>query len=712
MHTHVAVRLFAATVLCAAVARAQTNNLPLTPVDLGTIIVEGTPISKYRAETVSTATLFDAPPEEIPAFVDVLTEDFIEEVNPTDLYDLLRHQAGVFASGGKSPQDRNPGVFTVRSMSGSDPKLDGTLSFSGAMALFMDPAAFERVEILKGPVGSTVGGTATASGDALGGGGSVNVVLKRPSLVESFYRANMRSSFGEDSQRYRLSFDLNEPIVSERAAVRLPGSIDYGKPFWLPGDYRWRESFFLAPSGLWHIREDLRFGINLTLQHTDQPAYQGIPTFRGKPLPGFSWDTNTARSDMRDIYYGITVQPYLEWDATSWLTLRTGVGYAFSDIEFEHLSNGGSYYNSRTGAVNLRAARNYEHSEGDSLIRNWNVYERATATFDTGPASHILVGQLDYNRRIAKGRQYFENITNPYGVHTWVPSNYSHTELEKWGFLAQDYISLWKFRLLGGARYDYHESNLGNTAKSFSPRAGVSFVATDWLIPFANVSLTETPNLGRLTSANQELTSSWRATQYEGGLRVAPVKDLWITAAYYFITQENLPVAQVDGSGAATGFFDLDGENESKGIELSIAGNITRDWSVYAAYAYNDYTDKTTGTSFYRFPPHSLTASTSYRFTTGILDDIVAGLSYRYRHKYYTTIRGGYIGEDFYVDGSHVFDCSMDVPLSKFGGSKDIIVSFAVKNIFDERYIESNRHYYQCFPGDPRTFEIAVNAKF
>jgi len=75
-------------------------------------------------------------------------------------------------------------------------------------------------------------------------------------------------------------------------------------------------------------------------------------------------------------------------------------------------------------------------------------------------------------------------------------------------------------------------------------------------------------------------------------------------------------------------------------------------------------------------------------------------------------MRGGYISEDYYIDDSHVFDCSADVPLSKFGGAKNVIVTLAVKNIFDEAYIESNRHYYQCFPGDPRTFEIALKAKF
>ena len=146
--------LAAALALPLSAATNATDELP-------PIVVEGTPISKYRAETVSTATLFDAPPEEIHAVVDVLTEDFIDEMNPTDLHDLLRHQAGVFTAGGKSLQDRSPGLFTLRGFGGTEAKLDGTLGFSGAMALFMDPWAFERVEIATGPVGATIGGPAT-----------------------------------------------------------------------------------------------------------------------------------------------------------------------------------------------------------------------------------------------------------------------------------------------------------------------------------------------------------------------------------------------------------------------------------------------------------------------------------------------------------------------------------------------------------------------
>ena len=94
------------------------------------------------------------------------------------------------------------------------------------------------------------------------------------------------------------------------------------------------------------------------------------------------------------------------------------------------------------------------------------------------------------------------------------------------------------------------------------------------------------------------------------------------------------------------------------------------------------------------------------------LADCVAGFAYRYRHRYETTFRGAAIGDDFYVDDSHVFDCSLDIPLRKFGGAGAFTLSLALKNIFNKRYIESNRHYYQGFPGEPRAFEIALRGSF
>ena len=76
---------------CSETADAAAN----TPVDLGTVVVESSALSKYRPETVSSGTFTDMPPEKLPCVVDTLTEDFIREHNPTDLNDLLRHVPGI-----------------------------------------------------------------------------------------------------------------------------------------------------------------------------------------------------------------------------------------------------------------------------------------------------------------------------------------------------------------------------------------------------------------------------------------------------------------------------------------------------------------------------------------------------------------------------------------------------------------------------------------
>ena len=695
---------------CALSVSAQTNR---PPADLGTIVVEGTPISKYRAETVSTATLVDAKPEELPQTVDVLTEDFIDEMNPTDLHDLLRYEPGIY-TGGKSVLDASAGSYTLRGKGGSEPTLDGTLPLAGPMGIFMDPTAFERIEVVKGPVGSTVGGQTAGTG---GTGGSINMVLKQPRPGEEFMNVITRSSFGSDSQRYRVGYDINEPVVDEKLTVRLPGNVEFGKPFWMPDSYRWRESYFLAPSTLWNVRDDLRIALIMTFQYTDQPGYQGVPMYKGKPLAGYDWDSDISTSRMRDVYTGHTVQSYIEWDANKVWTFRTGAGVAQSDVEFEHMGASAFANTSvkptdpKYGTMISPLKKPYDHQEGDMRYRRYNVYERGTATYETGPLEHQTVFQGDWSQKESQGRSYFASTADRYEKSMIDTKDATDSQVEKYGFLAQDYVSWWKFRLLGGARFDEHENDAGDTGDAVSPRVGLSFLPEEWLVFFGNISWTEAPNLGYLKGPNEYLSSEWKATQYETGVRVSPVDTFWISTSVYQIKQENMPTLQ-DNS---TLYYEEEGKNEAEGVEVSLTGNLADNWSIFTAYSYTEYEDlSSTATvrKFDRYPPHALTASTSYRIGSGPLDDIVLGFGYRFREKSLHTMRGSYIGENFYSEASHVFDCSADVPLSKFGGPKNVTLLLAVKNIFNEQYIESARHYYQCFPGDPRTFEIGLQAKF
>ena len=87
--------------------------------------------------------------------------------------------------------------------------------------------------------------------------------------------------------------------------------------------------------------------------------------------------------------------------------------------------------------------------------------------------------------------------------------------------------------------------------------------------------------------------------------------------------------------------LDYDGENNSRGAEVSLSGDLTDNWTVLAMYAYNRYTDENIphgrkGRTFERYPQNTLSLNTSYRFASGALEDVVIGGGYRFRLSYVT----------------------------------------------------------------------------
>ena len=90
----------------------------------------------------------------------------------------------------------------------------------------------------------------------------------------------------------------------------------------------------------------------------------------------------------------------------------------------------------------------------------------------------------------------------------------------------------------------------------------------------------------------------------------------------------------------------------------------------------------------------------------------MVGMGYRFRSMSYATMRGAFVNENLRFDPSHVFDVNMSIPLSKFGWRDDWFLTLGVRNIFGEKYFDTSRHYYECFAGEPRTFEIGLRGRF
>ena len=709
------------TALCVS-ADVVTNEVA----DLGTVVVEGSALSKYRPEKVSGGTFTDESPEKLPVVVDTLTEDFIRERNPTDLNDLLRWVPGI-ETGGTSLLVRQPGLFSIRGMGGTEPAFDGVIPVGRGAGLFMDPYMMERVEIVKGPIGSLSGG-AGAQQNNNGAGGSINMYLKGAHLRGSERQLQETTSVGRNTWRQRGMIDANEVVVEDKAAVRLPASFDIYSPTYTANGSqegaRPREQYTVAPSFVLKPYEDLTLGLKSMFISSDSPSYIGVPVWRGEPGGGYGWDESSCRKEDRSKYMGMMVNPYVDWQVTDDWLLKFGGAFMYSHLEQntrEPYTESGKglqhYFDTGHWLNETEKYQTTNFSESRSFSRNFNAYARSVYTKEELPWGfrNTFLVQPDF---------YYRDSSGGFGTPT-----------SRYGVTAQDSIGWGWVTLLAGIRYDYfveNDSDQTTTARNgtkttthypearayaFSPRGGLTIQPLDWLVFFGNLSQTQTPTLGYVSADGTRPTDPWVATQYEGGFRLRPLEKLWFSASYYHIDQENMP--QLDDNN---GNYYFDGHNTSDGVELSLSGDITENWTVMAMYAYNFYVnhDETgKGSEFERVPRNTVSFNTSYRLHGfDLIEDVVVGMGYRFRSMSYATMRGSYVNENLYFNPSHVFDINMSVPFAKFLPSSQSewadkwFVTFAVRNLFNERYFDTSRHYYECFVGEPRMFEIGVRGSF
>ncbi|MBR1921679.1 MAG: TonB-dependent receptor, partial [Kiritimatiellae bacterium] len=658
--------------------------------------------------------------EKLPIVVDTLTSDFIREHNPTDLHDLLRYVPGV-ETGGKSLLIRQPGTFQIRGMGGTEPAFDGVVPIGSGAGLFMDPFLMERVEIVKGPIGSLTGGAGAQQNNS-GAGGSVNMYLKGANFRGDVVDFQENTSVGRNTWRQRGMVDANEVVAGDALAVRLIGAFDvYSPPYANAGSQKGadpRQSYTVAPSFAYRPAENVTVGLKTMFQKTDQPSYIGVPVWHGRPAGGYGWYESSCRQGDRSKYESIYLNPYVDWQVTDEWLVKFGGAFMFSDWEQTtrepYMNNAelrGFYATGEWPSGGKYMTSNF--SKSSRINRNYNVYARSVYTTEELPWGfrNSLVVQPDF---------YYRESTTGFGA-----------PVTRYGATLQDSLGWGWVTVLGGLRYDYFVENPQTTATvarngtvtrthckgtdefAFSPRGGLTVQPFDWLVFFGNLSQTRTPTLGYRDADGSRPTDPWKATQLEGGLRVRPAERLWLSASVYRIDQENTPVAATVNNDT---YYYFEGKNRSQGVELSLSGDITENWTVLAMYAYNRYENRTAGAApsvFRRTPNHTFSLSTSYRFDCcDLLRDVVLGGGYRFRSKSFATMRGSFVDDNLYFSYSHVFDVNVAVPLAKFGGAEDWTLTLGVRNLFGEKYFESARHFYEGLVGEPRTFEIGLRARF
>jgi len=192
---------------CAAPAFGQTVSEQPKRADQDTVVVTAQVEGRDLNQKPETGSRLGLTNREIPAIVDVLTQEDLQLQGLDSAIDALNGAPGVFAG-------NNPGAIGLGSMRGftrgTNFQFDGVrTSTPGSEFRNWDSWSFERIEVLKGP-GSVVSGDGALVG-------TVNFVPRRPVLGKQ--SVDLLASYGTFNSA-RLAAGANLPL-GQTAAARL-----------------------------------------------------------------------------------------------------------------------------------------------------------------------------------------------------------------------------------------------------------------------------------------------------------------------------------------------------------------------------------------------------------------------------------------------------------------------------------------------------------
>jgi iron complex outermembrane recepter protein len=683
--------------------------------ETATIIVTGRAQKLYRVET-TTASKLPTEPLLASQNITVITSDLIQDQGARDAQDIYRNISGVsfFSYAG----------VTARGFRQEEIFFDGLRG--DPYAGFSVPQLFnlDRVEFLKGPAGMLYGPGAP--------GGLFNYVTKKPKNTS--LTADVRAIVG-NAGRFGGSAEVNATLGGDFAAR---GGLFYEDR----GLFRTGAASrtFIADGGISYDPGPFKLILQATRydQELDANRLRGVPTDdHGNFLADRRWNHNepgdflNLRSDVLQGRIEAEPLPGVTFDAT---------------LRYNNAVEEQQYHEPRglidTDGDGVRDATTREFRDQRREQDNWSFGTNLVwATYIGGLGNRMLVGgdyfdgALDFDSRLVRGRATPTpglpgplSLLNPvYGVSD--PATYNLpafenrlTEGYRWGVYLLDELTIGRLILTGGLRFDRFSDTITGGAfglvqqDSFSDddvtwRAGALYRITDEISAFGQYSTSFEPqDIGSQDPRAGGPFSPTTGDMFEGGFKTALMGGrIQSSLSAYQIRRRNILQIDPRGDVGNDGVDDFVafGEVTSKGIEFDLATDITPDWVLTVAYAYNDTTVtgdnggggiiNRVGDRFANAPEHQLGFWTRYQ-----IPDI--GLA--------AAFGGDYVSEQASLSGQRVqpfmiFDASLIYEVGP------IRAMLRVDNLFDKTYavsgfIDRTGH----FPGEPRSIFLEVGYAF
>jgi iron complex outermembrane recepter protein len=675
--------------------------------ELNEIVVEGAQES-YFEEYSSTSMKGEFKDKETPYSVSVTKGTLINDLQAQRIEDTYDYTTGVTKVG------KNADAILIRGFQ-TDLENIKVNGMSGLISRMGSPstANVERIEVVKGPASVLYG--------AMEPGGLVNMQTKLPqsaqrTTLETSLQTYMSNSskFGEDNG-LTTTIDTTGPITKDL----MYRFIIVGEKL---NSYRENvdfENVYIYPSLLWNVSDQTSLLVAMEYGKEKGSADDGLFVANHDISTAAPIDTVYQESDDYDNDEGTAFDVKLDH------FINDNLAYKFDWRSVFHTDDRKLYENrkvnqaSEASLTTLTRRNRHQYNE-----RDWHSFD-TNLSIDTDIANmknNIVLGvagnyrRTDYER-IAYGSNVTPNVSiyNPVlgGTATDIVDNRRKTEYFSGGTYLQDKISVTdKLTLVGSTRVDRTKIDYtcirGNCVEDntkfstdFVGSIGTIYNINDVVSVYTSFAQSYNPSTAERVDESGKGLDSEKSDQFEVGTKLNVSEELNTILSAYKINKYN--VSEKNSSG----FYELKGEVQTKGIEAEIQWLPTANWQFKTGYAYNksEYLEgedvgneaanspKLTG---YLFTRYNIPAKI-YNGTVGITGGVV------YKDSVYTSSSSSKRVE---LPSYTRYDTGIHYTL------KDLEVSLNVENLTDKKYYESGTEDYRIYSGEPRKITLNIKKTF
>lgn len=648
---------------------ANQTNFKRETQKFPTVNVIGKYVKGYTAYSTSSATRTDTPLDQIPQAVDVVSNDIMKSQQVKSVSDVLKNVAGVSLDGSGSPYIR--GFQAAVSKNGLVDNL-GLMTATGGISTPV--IGVQQVTVIKGPDSILAG--------SMDPGGVVDVTMKAPQATP-YHELELQASAYGDRQ---IGFDTTGPIFADdkRLTYRFIASDEQSdKTF---GGYNGLRNLYLNAQLAWKSKgTNIVIGVTRESQITPIAPYtillNGKPaTPRSSPISSTA-DSNSLNADGVD--YDVTKDL-----GASWKFHGTGsVGTGTQNVSQYALSSEG-----------LAPLWKYQPSTRQHKVNGINIDQNVKTTFSIGSITNTLLGGLSYKQ---SHLQYLDGTGQDIQASIYEPNlppvNHNplafyymnHGKESSEQLYLQDQVAWGDFHALVSLAHSRGWDSTYDQAK-WLPNIGIVYKLTDHISVYANEmhSFATQPDT-QLVGGGVAPPSIGK--QSEVGFKINMLNEHLSATVSAFRSAISNVATYIPSAGASI----LSPGNVSKGIEVSVQGQLAPGWQIIGNYTNSRFTVVTAGYS--QLPRNRSSLWTTYDFQKGCLQGWGVGAG--------AVGRSGYaITDDKGV--TYRMPGQMSANVSVYYKRKRWSFTLGVKNIFNKlMYADSAAFQSVAFdPGRTSTF--------